>query len=310
MQQPLTGKPQPAAVVARQLLSRLLPRDAFGRQAAIIGAGTAIVQALGVLAAPALTRLYEPADFGVMAAFGSVAEVLVLIATLKYDLAIPITADDRDAARLLSLSTVCVVGFSVLLSVVVMIVPRNVFAVLSSDERLYAFRWFLVLAILGGGLYAGLAAWATRRQHFVLLSSSRAYQSVGSVTVQLGAGVMGAGLLGLILGAVSNMTSGIWMLWRRTARDLAGIRPGMQSLRLPELAHVYCKYPLFTMPTALLNQVGRSAPTVLISSLFGASVTGFYSLGLRVVGLPSAMVSAAMGSVFLSRVPEAIKTDT
>jgi O-antigen/teichoic acid export membrane protein len=48
----------------------------------------------------------------------------------------------------------------------------------------------------------------------------------------------------------------------------------------------------------------------MISSLFGASATGFYSLGLRVIALPSMMISGALSSVFLSRIPEALKSNT
>ncbi len=74
----------------RKAVTHRLPAGTFGRHVLLIGAGTAFVQALGVLAAPVLTRLCSPANFGVMAAFGAVAVIMVLLATLKLDLAVPI----------------------------------------------------------------------------------------------------------------------------------------------------------------------------------------------------------------------------
>lgn len=293
----------------RKAVTHRLPVDPFGRHVLLMGAGTAFVQALGVLAAPVLTRLYSPADFGVIAAFGAAAEIMVLLATLKLDLAVPIAESDEDAAGLLGLSLAAGAAFSALTLLAVAVLPASVFALLSPDERLYRFRWYFPLALLGGAAYATLLAWAIRRQRFGTISRSRATQSLASVGVQVAGGLAGLGVLGLILGAVSNMASGLSILWRAARHDTAGRGLSLRPRRIWPLAQAYWRFPAFSMPTALLNQTGRSAPTLLLSSLHGATTTGFYSMGLRVVGLPSALVSSAVGSVVLSTLADARAQD-
>ncbi len=154
----------------------------------------------------------------------------------------------------------------------------------------------LPLALLGGATYATFLGWAIRRQRFGTISRSRATQSLASVGVQVAGGLAGLGVLGLILGAVSNMASGLSILWRTAARG-----PGQPT----NLVRSYWRCPAFSMPMALLSQTGRSAPTLLISGWLGSVVTGQYSLGSRIVGLPMAMISGAVSSVFLSRAREA-----
>ena len=292
----------------KRLASNLLPKDGFGRQVAIMGGGTAVVQAVGVLAAPLLTRLYEPADFGVMAAFQAITGIVVLGATLRFAAAIPIVTDDREAAKLLAVSCVCVLIVSAIVLVLVVVLPESVFLLLSDDERFFRYRWFLVVAVAGGAIHLSLTGWVTRKHHFVLLSASRAYQSLSSVGIQLGAGAFGAGVVGLIAGAVTNMTNGIWMLLKRTVRDLRII--GFSGLHqgLANVAWSHRKFPSFTLGTSLLDLMGRSAPTIVISALYGSTATGFYGVGLRVIGIPSALISASVANVFLSRVAEATKS--
>ena len=51
-------------------LQRFKPKSAFARGVGVLVGGTAGAQALMVLAAPLLTRLYSPEDFGLLAVFG------------------------------------------------------------------------------------------------------------------------------------------------------------------------------------------------------------------------------------------------
>lgn len=52
-------------------LKALLPRSSFARNVAVLAGGTAVGQAIVVLASPILTRLYTPEDFGVLAVYTS-----------------------------------------------------------------------------------------------------------------------------------------------------------------------------------------------------------------------------------------------
>ena len=71
----------------RQLM-RILPKSRFARNVAVVSAGSAMGQGLLIVSAPLLTRLYTPADFGVLAVYVSIVSILVVVASLRYEMAI------------------------------------------------------------------------------------------------------------------------------------------------------------------------------------------------------------------------------
>lgn len=64
----------------------------------VLVGGTTGAQLLAVLAAPLLTRLYTPEDFGLLAVYASLLGLIAVIASLRYELAIPLPTDDTEAA--------------------------------------------------------------------------------------------------------------------------------------------------------------------------------------------------------------------
>lgn len=87
-----------------QRLKALLPKSSFARSVAVLAGGTAAGQAIVVLASPIITRLYTPEDFGVLAVYSSLLGILSTVAALRYELAIPLSEKDEDAAALLKIA--------------------------------------------------------------------------------------------------------------------------------------------------------------------------------------------------------------
>ena len=91
---------------------RLLPKNHFARSVGILAGGTAAGQAIIVAASPILTRLYTPEDFGVLAVYASLLSILGVVASLRYELAIPLPESDEEAANVTVLSLVVVLGMA------------------------------------------------------------------------------------------------------------------------------------------------------------------------------------------------------
>ena len=66
-----------------------------------LAAGTTVAQVITILVAPLLSRLFTPEDFALFAAFTSIAGLFSIVATGKYELAIILPDEDRDAAQIL-----------------------------------------------------------------------------------------------------------------------------------------------------------------------------------------------------------------
>ena len=68
--------------------------------------GTVAAQAISALLSPVLTRLFTPTDFGHLSVYNSVLTLFVTVASLGYEMALPICVAESDCANLLALSEV------------------------------------------------------------------------------------------------------------------------------------------------------------------------------------------------------------
>ncbi len=76
-------------------LRALLPKGRLGRAVAVLVTGTAFGQLIVLAASPLVTRLYTPADFGVLGVFSAFLGILGIAVTLRYELAIPLPRTTR-----------------------------------------------------------------------------------------------------------------------------------------------------------------------------------------------------------------------
>ncbi len=98
----------------RRFVERLLPQGRFARNVSVLAGGTALSQALAVLAAPLLTRLYRAEDFGYFQVYLSFMAFAMLAVTLRYEQAIFLPDQEEIAANLVGVTLLAVVAVSAL----------------------------------------------------------------------------------------------------------------------------------------------------------------------------------------------------
>lgn len=297
-----------ALAAAREGTRKVLPRGSFARSVAVLAGSTAVAQALVVLASPVLTRLYTPAEFGLLAGYVSVLALLIAVASLRYELAIPLPRDDRPAADLLALSLLLVAGVSVGVGVATWAAGGALAARLGSPE-LAPYLWLVPAGLLGAGTYQALSAWAVRRGAYPRIARTRMGQSAAQTAVQVGMGVLGAGPVGLLAGDVAGRGSGSLSLallaWRGDRERLRGVSwAGMR-----EVASRYRQFPLFSSGSALLNQAGLQLPPLLFALLYGPAAAGYFLLAQRVIGMPMTLVGQSIAQVYLGEAARAARED-
>lgn len=289
----------PAAVVAR------LARDGFLRNVLVLMTGTAFAQALTFAMAPVLTRLYDPASFGVFGLFTSLVGIVGVVATGGYHLAIVLADDDGDAVNVLALAagiTGCVSLASLVL--VAGAVRTNWLPSLAGgDPTISALVWWLPPAVLAIGLFNGLNYWFTRKRRFAQLSSARLLQTATAVGTQTAAGLLGFGAAGLVVGQVAGQVlSSLSLVGRLWRRDEPLLRRTVRPDRVRRLAGVHRDFPRYSSPQALLNALSQNIPALLLAASFTPATVGFYLLAHRLLALPTSLVRQSVRQVFYERV--------
>ncbi|MBN1461178.1 MAG: oligosaccharide flippase family protein [Armatimonadetes bacterium] len=266
--------------------------------------GTGVSQALVLLAAPALSRLYDPAAFGVFSLFVAAVSVITPLVHMQYASAVVLPKEDRDAGALFFTGNAVVLAVSTL-SLVVVAFGRGAIAELLNAPDLAWWLWWLPPVLLLTGMSEILSFWATRRKRFWSISSRYVARSVAQVAVQLLTGIWRRGPGGLVAGtivgqAVETMTLGVQVL-RKDARVLAGSLHGGDMRRV---ASEYRMFPQYGAPATFLNGVSQSIPAFILSGFFGTSLVGLYGMTLRVIGYPVTFVKRSVRQALLQRVAE------
>jgi O-antigen/teichoic acid export membrane protein len=271
-------------------------------------AGTAAGQGLALLAAPVLTRLYAPRDFGVLGVFVAIVTLLNVVGTFRYELAVPLPADDRTALDLVAvglLANVCVVaGLWVLVPFVGDRVERWTATPDLADQL-----WLLPPTVLATGAYAVLTYWAIRCREYRSIARRNVTYGVAQVGTQLVLGALGVRPLGLLAGTGAGQLAGALAL-ARALRRREGARLRAVSLAgMRAAARRYRRFPLFSTWSGLLNSAGSVAPVLLLAGLHGPTVAGWFTLSTRVVGAPIGLVGEAVAQVYLGEAAELARRD-
>lgn len=281
-----------------------LAAGGFVRHVATLASGAALAQALPLLFAPLLTRLYSPADFGVLAVFVAWLSNLAVIATARYDMAVVLPEQEADAAGLMRLALGINTALLLLTLPPFWLWHDAIASHLGAPALAPWLPWLPFGVWLAGGV-AAWTAWNNRQRRYAANAQGRVVQSLGVSALQLLAGWSGLAAAGLI---VSQLLGQLIALLTLARGDLLAGLPWLRGHRraaLALLARRFREFPLINTPHAFVVAFQDSLMLALLAGLSGAAIVGQYALVLRVLKLPAALVGQAVSQVVFRDLAEA-----
>ena len=248
-------------------------------------AGGALAQALPLLLGPWLTRLYRPEDFGLYHLFAAVAANAAVVGCARYEFALPMARDDAEATALRSLC-LRLLAASVAVS-----------AAAGLGWALWAgVLWPLWLPAAVGalGLVSLATLNATRAQRFRGLAIARVVQHGGGALAQVAAGLLQAGVTGLIVAPIAAALAAVAALgWPGPAR---AARAQWQAV-----ARVHRSFPILNTPHAFLGALQDTLAVALVAGSLGPAAAGAWGLALRYLKAPATLVGGAVSQALYPR---------
>ncbi len=283
------------------LFQRLLHwsnRWRFLRSVATLSAGTALAQSVSLILAPVITRLYSPADLGILGLFTSFLGVATVGTSLKYELGIVSAPTEPEAARLTFASLLLGLPVSVLCGL-------GLWAAIH-------FSWFgygimpgyavpLMLATLVlMGAFTNLRYWAIRQESFAIIAkASLVQQSIRSI-FQAALGFVGLGPAGLLSGEMLGRGAGIGPLFRCAWPALRQVAKSPRHELMGTLASNR-KLVIYSLPSSVIDALAMNMLVPLLVALFGSSAGGQFALMQKVLAVPFVLVAASVADTFHSR---------
>lgn len=291
-----------------RLRSRLLGGESGGvvRGMLTLAFGTGMARLIGIATIPLLTRIYSPADYGVLAVYSALVAVMAPMLTLRYVLAVPLPRSDGLAANLLLLSAMLMGAISILLGLLFWAFGGVVLGWMSM-QVLAPWWWLVVLGAVAVAIYEALSLWATRRRAYRVISQTKVVQSAMGVAVKLGLGLAGLKPFGLLLGHLVEQSGGISSFSLRFGHELRNNLRHINRQSILLVARYYRGFPVFRLPSQLFMVFSTQAPAMFAAALFGATSTGQLGLALMALAIPSNLIGQSVGQAFygeIARLPK------
>ncbi len=274
-----------------------------------LASGTLAAQLLVLASAPALARLYTPAEFGVWGIYLAVVITLTVVINGGYEIAIMLPKRDKDAHQLVKLCILIATGAAVLVALFIGIWGPWVFQKNEVPE-LIDWRLLLPLSLWLEGIYQPLYQQLNRLKRYRTLSLSKWIKAIFQVGISLWLGFAGYDWEGLLGGYVAGQISGTgWLIWKYAmiARKEKWSWK-MQLTSLHRRSQQYRDFPTYGVLSAWLNTASKQLPFFLLPGLVaqGKIALGHFQQTQKLLSLPVSMVGMAMGSVFYEQAAKAL----
>jgi len=264
----------------------------------VLSTGTILGGAAITLSAPIITRLYGPSNYGMLAVYASLLALATPLASLSYEMAIPIEKEDGTAANLAAVSLA--IAFLIAGAVAFFSIgPVDLIPKLTKTPGLRPYLLFLPIAFAFTAVYQVLNSWALRTHAFARIARTRATQSIGSATVQLSVGAVTGSPWGLFAGDLVGRAGGTGVLFKHALRTWPSGSVSVDGVKYA--LRRYARFPLFASWAAVLTMAGTQLPVLMLSRYFGLEIAGWYALTSRVLGTPNSLVGQTLGQAFLAR---------
>ena len=283
------------------MLDRL--KSEFAKHTLTLLVGTGLAQAVPVLAAPLLSRMYQPKDFGAFGLFLSLAGILSVLATGRYEVAILLPPKDEDAVNIVVLSIAVTCLFCAIVFLVVVFFRQNIANLLGNPE-IAPWLALVPLMVWLTSVYQAFNYWFNRRKQYRRLAINRISRSLFMIGVSLGLGFRGRVSGGLIVGAVVGQGVATLQFIRPWLRERRSENLTISKARVLAMGLRYVHFVKYSLLGDTINTISGQMPILILSIFFGPVIVGYFNLTQRVLYGPSSIISTAIGDVFRQRASE------
>lgn len=280
-------------------------KKSFMSKVMLLMIGVSGGQVITIIASVPVARLYNPSDIGLFTLVTSACALFLSIASLRYEFAI-LLPKRYHTAFTVTWVALLVVPLMVLLFTLAIASVGIWIMRLIRGEVIFTL-WILPVVLTISAVVQVGSSLQTRLQRFKVVSTSRLLQSGAQAVVQVAAGLFHTGILGLVIGYVAGQIVAALSIWQGLYGALwdAWQRTSYSSVK--RVAYRYRQFPLISAPSTLVNTLGLQMPNILIASLYGSEVGGFFGMAQRVVEVPVLLIVSSVSQAFISEAAEKLR---
>ena len=295
----------------------------YFRNLFILTSGVGVSQMIPLFVLPVLTRFFSPYDFGMLAIFLAIIQLIAISSTLRLEMAVVLPKKDTDAAILCVRSFCTLVLISLFIGLIGLvawnfIIKSSYDIVINSinitdwlQQKTHHSIYFPLLIYLipvGAillGLYNILYSWNNRLELYKNMSYSHILHSVFSTPLAIGFYFSALNQVSLILGQIIGRFLACWLLLSNLITTIKLLSMNMIFSRSHILFKKYRKFVYFETPHTILNFFAQKIILVFFTAFFGFFTVGIFDLADKIIGKPLGIISNSFKTVFYKRLTTA-----
>ena len=265
----------------RNSIKNLLNND-FYRDIASLFSGMFLARLFPAVFALIIVRIYSPENFGLFVLYLTIASVISILATGKYENAIILAETAEERKHIFRLSQK--INFAVNLA-----------------------------ALIVAGLYISFSLGATQlirniligTKKFKILSGLEVWRAITIGVFQCAFFIFP--VFGLFLGAVAGQLI-VFFLYARTLPETKEFKLSVLSQEEKRYALRYIDFPKYSVASEMFNFISSQLPVFMVKPFFGETMLGLYSFSHRYISVPIQLMSISISRVYIQKA-QSLKND-
>ena len=265
------------------------------KQVSTLLTGAILAQILTLVAAPFITRIYSPSEFGLVATFWATGGIIGIVSCLRYETTIIIENDNSNNMQLV-FTCILITFFMTTITSIGLVIGYYFF---QDNYHLLSNNiiWGLPFLVLMLGLNKVAECVLTKNEKFIYLSTIAVLAVIASTSYKLITGYLfSATYFNLLIGNFIALLFAPVVLYSYLKKVN---KIEWQSIKL--LLIKYKKFPLIHAPNGFLNALSASLPLIIIAAFLGSEMAGYYAIALLVIQRPIIVFGEALTKVFLKK---------
>lgn len=263
-----------------------------------ISSGTMIGQMISMISLPILTRIYGATVIGVWSTIVALANIVNAFSDLGMTNAIMIGKDEEEVGKIYRVISTIVTACALCAGIVVYIYYQ--FVENDNGISLSFLVSFLIVYIWTSQQTQICYAWLNRKGQYDLLMKNPLINNISITIIAVGLGLAGMKQYGYYVGCMTGQILTLIHMKRTLPTHTF-------TFKINEYKDIFITYSHFLkyqLPTNLIASVKNQLPTLLIRSLFGNEILGYYSVTMRILQIPINLLANSIGRVYFKTISE------
>lgn len=290
-------------------LNNILNRSAFTKNVVTLVTGQVIAQGISFGVGFIITRIYLPEQIGAYSLFVTIANIIAIAATGRYDTAIVLEENKEDVKKLWVLSLLISLSFNIILFLLLYFFHS--FIITSFNVNGMG-KWLLLLplAIFGITVVQATQFYFNKYAHYPIIKKSEVLRSSFNSGFSVFFGLVHFLAGGLILAnLIAVLSTATYLLVQLPKKFFFGLFQYMRRDALMEVANRYKVYLRSYTFSGLLNALVVNGTPFFLVYFFSEKIAGYYFIAEKALNIPIALVVLSISKVFYQKGTELYKED-